>query len=124
MKIRRDDMIPALVVVMFAVIIGFLVYAGEDVFGITTDDVNNLIILLPGVIFFFISILGVARAEAGAKTFIAVAGVGVAFMWTIYALNEAAILIPDLEMTVTELMILVLFIFLVIGAGLAVVKRR
>ncbi len=124
MKIRRDEMIPAIVLIMFTVIIGFLVYTGEDILGITTNDVNTLISLSPGVIVFFVGIYAVSRTGGGPMLFAAVAGVGLAFIYIIYALNEASILIPDLEMTVTDLQILILFIFLLVGAGLAVVKRR
>lgn len=123
MKIRRDEMIPALAVVMFAGVVIFMLYVGEDMLGLTTDDTRTLIYLFTGVPMFFIGVYGVARAEAGAKTFIAVVGVGIAFIYSIFALNEIGILIPNLEMAVTDLIILLFYFFLLLGAGMAAVKR-
>ncbi len=122
MRIRRNEMIPAIVLVMFAVIVGFLLYSGEDILGITSDDVGTLIILLPGVVVVFVGFFAMSQTT-GAMLFASVSGVGLAFIYIIYALNEAALLIPDLEMSVTDLQIVIFMAFLIVGAGMAAVRR-
>lgn len=123
MRINRSDLlIASVVVIIIAVVVGFLIYGGEDLLGLSADDTNTLISLLPGVFVLLVAFYAVSISE-GFMQAGAVAGVGLAFAFLIHLMDDAALLIPDLDISATDLALVILVVFLVIAVGVAVRDR-
>ena len=108
--------IVAAVAIVVVVVIGYMIYDGQDVLGLTVADVNKLAMLIPPAVAVLFGGYAISQAEGNRiYTFAAVACFGFAVAYTILSLNNQAILIPDLVMTVEDLIVLLIFIFVSLG---------
>ena len=84
MRVNRSTfMITASIIIVFAVVIGFLIYGGEDLLGLTAADTNNLIAVLPGVFVLLVSFYAVS-VSSGYVLVGAAAGVGLSLAKSSY----------------------------------------
>ena len=123
MRLKSDFMIPAMVLVIVGVIIGFLILGGDTLLGLDSDDTNTIISLLPGVIVLFVAFYAVSISRGYMQSG-AIAGVGLAFVFLIHLMDEASILIPSVGMSASDLSIVIIIIFLILATGTAVSRYR
>lgn len=113
--------IPATVLILIAVVVGFLILEG-DALGMDADDTNTIVALIPAILVLFVS-FGVVAISSGLLMSGAVTGVGLAFAFLIHQMNDVGLLIPDLEISATDLQLVIIIIFLILGVGLAIRER-
>ena len=118
---KVDLKIAAVILIIFGVVIGFVIIAGDTI-GLDDADARTLASVLPGV-FVLLGAFWVTTQASGYMLSGAVAGVGLSLAFLIHLMNEATLLIPDLEMSASDLSLTVIVVFLVIAAGLAVRER-
>ncbi len=119
---RSDLMIASVILIIISVVVGYLVYGGDTVLGLSSADVETLIFLLPGVFVLFISffVVGVSKGymRAGAS-----AGVGLSLVYLISLMNTAGLIVDDLDVSSTDLSLLILVVFMIIAGVVAVNER-
>lgn len=114
--------VAAVILIIFAVSLGFIVIAGDTV-GLTDDDARTLASILPGITAMFIGFMGITWARGMWKVG-PVIGIGIGFLAVVYELDSAALLIPDLVMTAREIQLVSMVVVLIIAVYVAAVKGR
>ena len=122
MRLRWETFeIHAVVLVLFAVVIGFLLYGGNTI-GFTDADTRTLISLMPGVVCLFIAFY-VASQTKGFLVAGAVAGIGLSLSFLIYLMNSADVLIPDVGIGAPVIETVIIVVFMILAVALAVTRR-
>ncbi len=115
-------MVPAVMLVIIGVVVGFLVLGGDSLLGLDSGDTNTIVSLIPGIVVLFVSFFAVSKSR-GYLLSGAVAGVGLSFAFLLSLMNDAGLIVNDLEISITDLQVLVIVVFLILGVGLAVRDR-
>jgi len=118
---NSDFKIAATILIIFGIVIGFIVLAGDTI-GLTDADAETMISVLPGIFVILVGFWGATQTRGFMLSGV-VTVIGLGFAYLIYLLNEANLLIPDLEMSVTELQLIVIVVFLIISVAVAVSDR-
>jgi len=122
MRLRSELMIPAVVLIIIGVVVGFLILGGSDLLGMDTDDTNVIVTLLPGIIVLFVAFYSVS-ISSGYMLSGAVAGLGLSLAFLLHLLDETSLIVDEPTLLITDLQILVIVVFLVLAFG-AVVRER
>lgn len=126
MKLRSVLMTPAVILIIFGVVVGFLIYGGDTLLGLDSDDINTVIILIPGVIGIFMAFYAVA-VSSGYLLAGALAGLGVSAAFMLHLMDETSLIVDEPTLLISDVQILVILVFLVLTVAVAVgvvVKER
>lgn len=122
MKLRSELMVPAVILIIIGVVVGFLIYGGDALLGMDSDDTNTIVILIPGVIALFIAFYAVS-VSSGYILGGAVAGLGLSLALLLHLMDETSLIVDEPTLSITDLQILVIVVFLVLAVGLVVRER-
>ena len=122
MRLRSELMIPAVVLIIIGVVVGFLILGGSDLLGMDTDDTNVIVTLLPGIIVLFVAFYSVS-ISSGYMLSGAVAGLGLSLAFLLHLLDETSLIVDEPTLLITDLQILVIVVFLILAVGLVVRER-
>jgi len=116
-------MIVATILIIIAVIVGFLIYGGQALLGLNAADTNNIISLLPSVFVILVAGYSVGNSRGYFRA-ASVAGLGLAVAFAVYSLDNVNILIPELAMTANDIEVFAIFFFLAVGVLILAIKER
>ena len=122
MRVRSELMTPAVILIIFGVVVGFLIYGGDSLLGMDSDDTSTIVTLIPGVIALFIAFYAVS-VSSGYILGGAVAGVGLSLAFLLHLMDETSLIADEPTLLVTDLQTLVIVIFLILAVGLIVRER-
>jgi len=123
MRLRSELMIPAVVLIILGVVVGFLIYGGDALLGMDSDDTNTIVFLMPGIIALFVAFYAVSISN-GYMLAGAIAGLGLSLAFLLHLLDETSLIVDEPTLSITDLQILVIVVFLILAVGLAVREVR
>ncbi len=115
-------MIPAVTLIILSVVVGFFIYGGGSLLGMDSDDTNTIVTLLPGIIVLFVAFYSVS-ISSGYMLSGAVAGVGLSLAFMLHLLDATSLIVDEPTLLISDLQILVIVAFLILGVGLVVRER-
>lgn len=121
MRLRSELMTPVVILIIFGVVVGFLLFGG-DLLGMDSDDTNTIVILIPGVIVLFIAFYAIS-ISSGYTLGGAVAGLGLSLAFLLHLMDRTSLIVDEPTLSITDLQILVIVVFLVLAVGLVVKER-
>ena len=126
MKLKSVLMTPAVILIIFGVVIGFLVYGGDTLLGLDSDDINTIVFLIPGLIAILFGFYAVSISN-GYLLAGALAGLGVSAVFMLHLMDETSLIVDEPTLLISDVQILVIVVFLILAVAVAVgvvVKER
>lgn len=122
MKLRSELMIPAVILTIIAVVVGFLIYGGDAILGMDSDDVDTTVILILGSVPILITFY-VVSISRGYMLSGALAGMGLSVAFLLHLMDETSLIVDEPTMSISVIQIFVILVFVILAFG-AVVRER
>lgn len=118
---RSNYQIAASIIIIFAVVLGFMLYIGEDVIGLSSTDTTDFISISPAIFVVLVAFYGVSQSEGFMRAG-SVTGLGLGLAYLIYLMDQADLLIPQTGMTASDIELVIIVLFAVLGVGVSFIE--
>jgi len=120
-RLKSELMIPAVILTIIAVVVGFL-NIGGDLLGMDSDDIDTTTILVLGAVPIFITFF-VVYISSGYMLAGAFAGMGLSVAFLLHLMEETSLIVDEPTLPISVIQVFVILVFVILAFG-AVVKER